>query len=155
MPPYKLVSTYCHPDYYIYNYHVKVTQPCLTLCNSMDYIVHGTLQARILEWVAFPFSRGSSWPRTQTGVSFIAGGFFTNWAIREALLAFPSPIRIWGIPIQCPNPWGSASSLWLLFSLSGVWYLVTIYGCKQGISCSSDSLEHSIHNKATKEYLNF
>ena len=38
---------------------------------------------RILEWVAFPFSSGSSWPRNQTGVSCIAGRFFTNWAIRE------------------------------------------------------------------------
>ena len=38
----------------------------------------------ILEWVAYPFSRGSSQPRNQTGVSCIAGGFFTNWAIREA-----------------------------------------------------------------------
>ena len=39
---------------------------------------------RILEWVAYPFSSGSSWPRNQTGVSCIADGFFTNWAIREA-----------------------------------------------------------------------
>ena len=59
---------------------VKVTQSCLTLCNPMDCIVHGFLQARILEWVVFPFSRGSSQPRDQTGVSCIAGGFFTNWA---------------------------------------------------------------------------
>ena len=41
----------------------KVAQSCLTLCNPMDYTVHGILQARILEWVAFPFSRGSSQPR--------------------------------------------------------------------------------------------
>ena len=45
----------------------------------------GILQARILEWLAFPFSRGSSWPRNQTRVSCIAGRFFTNWAIGEAL----------------------------------------------------------------------
>ena len=63
---------------------VKVTQSCLTLCNPMDYTVHGILQARILEWVAFPFSRGSSQPRDQTQVSCIAGGFFTNLATREA-----------------------------------------------------------------------
>ena len=44
---------------------VKVTQSCLTLCDPMDYIVHGILQARILEWVAFPFSRVSSQPREQ------------------------------------------------------------------------------------------
>ena len=47
--------------------------------------VHGILQARILEWVAIPFSRGISWPRNQTRVSCIADGFFTSWAIREAL----------------------------------------------------------------------
>ena len=41
---------------------VKVAQSCLTLCNPMDYTVHGILQARILEWVAVPFSRGSSQP---------------------------------------------------------------------------------------------
>ena len=39
---------------------------------------------RILEWVSYPFSRGSPWPRNRTGVSCIAGGFFANWAIREA-----------------------------------------------------------------------
>ena len=41
---------------------VKVTQSCPTLCDPMDYTAHGNLQARILEWVAFPFSRGSSQP---------------------------------------------------------------------------------------------
>ena len=43
--------------------------------------VHGILQTRILEWVAFPFSRASSQPRDQTQVSHIAGGFFINWAV--------------------------------------------------------------------------
>ena len=57
---------------------VKVTQSCPTLCDPMDYTVHGILQARILEWVAVPFSRGSSQPRDQTQVSHIAGGFFTG-----------------------------------------------------------------------------
>ena len=42
---------------------VKVTQLCLTLCDPMDSTVHGILQARILEWVAFPFSKESSQPR--------------------------------------------------------------------------------------------
>ena len=44
----------------IFAMKVKVAQSCPPLCNPMDYTVHGTLQARILEWVAFPFSRGSS-----------------------------------------------------------------------------------------------
>ena len=59
---------------------MKVTQLCLTLCNPMDYTVHGIHQARILEWVAFPFSTGSSKPRDQTQVSRIASGFLTSWA---------------------------------------------------------------------------
>ena len=50
----------------------KVAQLCLTLCDPMDDTVHGLLQARILEWVAFPFSRGSSQPRDGTQVSRIA-----------------------------------------------------------------------------------
>ena len=63
---------------------VKVAQLCPTLCDPMDYIVHGILQAKILDWVAFPFSSGSSQPRNQTGVSCIVGGFFTNLTIRES-----------------------------------------------------------------------
>ena len=67
----------------------QVTQLCPTLCNPMDSFppaspVHGILQARILEWVAIPFSRGSSQPKGQTQVSCMAGGFFTAWATREA-----------------------------------------------------------------------
>ena len=64
---------------------VKVTQLCPILCDPMDYTLHGILQARILEWVSYPFSSGSFQPRNQTRASCIAGGFFTNWAIRKAL----------------------------------------------------------------------
>ena len=56
----------------------------VTLWDPMDYTVHGILQARIPEWVAFPFSRGSSEPRDQTQVSRTADRFFTSWATREA-----------------------------------------------------------------------
>ena len=58
----------------------------LTFCDPMDSTVHRILQARILEWVAVPFSRGSSQPRDQTQVSHIAGRFFTSWATREMQL---------------------------------------------------------------------
>ena len=57
---------------------VQVAQLCLTLCNPMDYTVHGILQASILEWVDFPFFRGSSQPRDRTQVSLIADRFFTG-----------------------------------------------------------------------------
>ena len=53
---------------------VKVAQS-IQLCDPKDYTVHGILQARILEWVAFPFSRGSSQPRDQTQVTRIAGRY--------------------------------------------------------------------------------
>ena len=111
------------------------------LCDPMDYTDHGILQARILEWVAFPFSRGSSqprdqtqspilqadflpaesqgkpkntevdslslfqqisWPRDQTGVSCIAGGFFTNWAIRQAPKPYPRQPLINFLSIDLP-----------------------------------------------------
>ena len=61
---------------------VKVGQSCSTLCDPTEYTVHEILQASVLEWVAFPFSRGSSQPRDQTQVSRIAGGFFTSWATK-------------------------------------------------------------------------
>ena len=62
----------------MFSHDVKVAQSCPTVCDPMDYIVHGILQARILEWVAFPFSMGSSQPRDQSQVSCIAGRFFTS-----------------------------------------------------------------------------
>ena len=70
---------------------VLASQSCPTLCDPEDCSppgssVCGILQARILQWVAIPFSRGSSWLRGQTWVSCIAGRFFTIWATRETYL---------------------------------------------------------------------
>ena len=67
----------------------EVAQSCPTLCDPMDgslpgSTVHGIFQARILEWAAISFSRGSSQPRDHTWVSCIADRCFTIWAIREA-----------------------------------------------------------------------
>ena len=67
----------CADLLYVVPSKVKVAQSCLTLCDPMDYTVHGILQAMILEWVAFPCPRGSSQPRDRTQVSCIAGRFFT------------------------------------------------------------------------------
>ena len=63
---------------------VKVVQSWPTLCIPMARTLHGILQARILEWVAFSFCRGSSQPKNRTRVSCIAGGFLSHWATREA-----------------------------------------------------------------------
>ena len=64
--------------------YMLVALSYLTLWPHGLYTVHGILQARILEWVAIPFSRGSSQPREPTQVSHIAGRPFTIWATREA-----------------------------------------------------------------------
>ena len=73
------------------------------------YRVHGILQARILEWVAFPFTRGSSQPRDSTQVSRIAGGFFTSWATGEAQeywsgQPIPSPVDLPDPGIELGSP---------------------------------------------------
>ena len=125
---------------------VKVAQSCPTLCNHMDCSLpgssaHGILQARILQWVAYLFSRGTSWPRNQTRVSCIAGGFFTKSlaaAAAKSLQSCPtlcdpidrsppgSPVhgilqaRIWrGLPFPAPVILSGASILcrWHYFIL--------------------------------------
>ena len=75
---------------------------CLTLWNPLDYTVHGTLQVKILEWVAFPFSRGSSQPRDRIQVSRTAGGFFTSWATVEAPIGLHDSANVKDL---CPSQW--------------------------------------------------
>ena len=76
----------------------------------MDYTAHGILQARMLEWGAFPFSRGSSRPRNWTRVCCTAGGFFTNWPISSVqfnLSVVSASLRPHGLQHArppCPSP---------------------------------------------------
>ena len=81
-----------------------VTKSCPTLCDPMDCSlpgssVHGILQARILEWVAIPFSRRSSWPRDQTHVSCIG-----RWILNH-LSCLGSPLSAWSDPAVLSGPW--------------------------------------------------
>ena len=74
-----------------------VAQLCMPFCDSMDCSppgpsVHGIIQARILEWVAIPFSEGFSWPWNRFWVSCIADSFCTAWAIKEVLIGKVSEI---------------------------------------------------------------
>ena len=119
---------------------VLVAQSCPTLfhalnCRPPGSSVPETLQARILEWAAIPFSRGSSWPRDQTQVSCIAGRFFTIWATKEALGLIPglgrSPGERNGNPLQYSclgNP--TDRGAW--------WTTYSPWGCKE-----LDTTEHA------------
>ena len=117
---------------------VWVAQLCPTLCNPMDggplgSSVHGIFQARILEWVAIPFSTGSSWPRDQTQVSHFAGRFFTVWSTREAqngLRSFSLPrprfcINRWLHPLNDLLQHLSALTVWVPLShrIYSFWFL--------------------------------
>ena len=79
---------------------VNVTHSCPTPSDPMDYTVHGILQPRILESVAFPFSRGPSQPRDWTQISHITGRFFTSWATKKALQKETSYL-LCGVIIYC------------------------------------------------------
>ena len=95
---------------------VKIAQWCSALCDPMDSTVYGILQARLLEWVAFSFSRVSSQPRNKTQVSCIAGGFFTSWATKKAQeywngQPIPSPGDLLNSRIEPGSPALQANSL--------------------------------------------
>ena len=120
---------------------VWVTHLHLTLCDPINYSslgssVHGILQTRILDWVAIPFSKQSSWPRDWTRVSHTVGRFFTIWAIREAspyflyslLALFFFPHSSVGKESACNagDP-GSIPGLWR-FAREGIGYHSSILG---------------------------
>ena len=96
----------------------EVAQSCPTLCNPMDSslpgsAVHGISQARILEWAAISFSRGSSQSRDGTRVSYIADRHFTIWATREAFLEYKVGFK--------------ARTFWPLISLSSAPMLAPLF----------------------------
>ena len=99
--------------------HMWKWKSCPTLCHPMDYTVHGILQARILEWVAFPFSRGSSQPRDWTQVSRIAVNPFPAEPQEKPKNTRVGSLSLFqGIfPIQEPNQ-GLRHCRWILYQLS-------------------------------------
>ena len=98
---------------------VLVAQSFSTLCDSMDCSptvssVHEILHAKVLEWVAISFSRGSSQPKDWAQVSCIAGRFFTNWINRETALFLLSRCNIKSFCLPCSSSSASVQSLQLL-----------------------------------------
>ena len=108
-----------------------VAQSCPILCDPMDCnppgsSVHGILQARILEWVAMTFSRGSSWFRDWTRVSHIAGRFFTIWVTGDAS-------RVWEKWVKCLG----RLCPWLVFILSVSLYDASNYPLTKNLLSAS------------------
>ena len=107
----------------------EVAQLCPALCDPMGCSlsgssVHGIFQARVQEWTAISFSRGSSQPRNQIQVCCIAGRRFTVWATREARIMkwFCYSLLQWTMFCQNSPPWfihvGWTCIAWLIASLS-------------------------------------
>ena len=124
----------------------EVAQSCPTLCDPMDCklpasSVRGIFQARVLEWVAISFSRGSSQPRDQTQVSCIAGRCFTIWATREAPNHMREGKRGW-VPRQ-QSTWMQA--IWVshlgIFSFILHWNIVDLHYCVSFRSCEGAILD--------------
>ena len=133
---------FCEDEVRLYLWHtchqpsrvkLKVAQLYLTLCDPMDCTVRGILQTRILEWVAIPFSRGSSQPRDRTQVSHVAGGFFTVWATREAHPSrgsMPISWLLWPLPSLGKSVFSEGSSFqWCFSSLTPFMWISYTYMC--------------------------
>ena len=112
---------------------VWVTQLCPTLCDPTDCnppgsSVHGILQARILEWVASPFSRGSSWPRDRTLISCITGRVFTIWATGRSLpqeyIIILNNFSLFFLPVLLRYNWHTA---WYKFKVYNImiWHYIS------------------------------
>ena len=115
---------------------VKVAHSCLTLCDPMDCIVHGILQARILEQVAFPFSRGSSQPRDRTQVSHIVDSLTAEPQGKPKNTGMGSlSLLQWIFPTQESNR-GLLCCRQILYQLS---YEGSPCFSKQGIKLNKDS----------------
>ena len=118
-------------------------QSCPTLWEPMDCSqpcssVHGILHARILEWVAIPFSRGSSWSMHRTWISCIAGRFFTIWATREAFLGVWLYLSPW---VGCTDKVWVASAWMRKVSFHSWDSLKMVHSCSFSSSKSSPRWE--------------
>ena len=133
---------------------VLVAQSCPTLCDPMvcsppGSSVHGILQARILEWVAMPSSRGSSWVKDQTRVSCTAGRFFTIWATREALGRL--------ISVSVPSLHRVSDSLWPRGEVNGSYQIHPDAGCLEPpsltgpVCCMSRGQESQLDSGVSSE----
>ena len=118
----------------------EIAQSCPTRWDPMGYTVHGIFQTRVLEWVAFPFFRGSSQTRDRTQVSCIAGRFLTSWATREAHgrpLFEKSFYYLWGHVSLCHHYIFLLMVQFCYVTLSYQWW---VYISHAGIFCTCENV---------------
>ena len=113
-----------------------VAQSCSALWEPMDCSppgssVHGIFQAKILEWVAISFSRGSSRPRDQTQVSYIAGRSFTIWATKK-----PPPFFV--LKDRQSNPWAFNLLVKKNAVIHNFWIIIIPFSCNSTVHCFSN-----------------
>ena len=127
---------------FLLNMNMNIAQSCPTLCDPMDYRVHGILQARILEWVAFSFSRGSSQPRDQAhSLPAEPQGKPTNTGVGSLSL-------LQGIFSTQELNWGFLHCRQILCQLSHkgspnfYWSIADLQGCINFRSQQSESVMH-------------
>ena len=151
-----------------------VAQSCPTLCDTMA--IHVILQARILEWVAIPFSRGASQPRDGTWASCIASRFFAAWDTVESpgkpllylatvhsvaqpgLLSFPSYLSICRATPSAPDAFNYRTSNYLCLQLFQISDQILVFPChigilwplKKGTNSYSHSSQPNLHPVALK-----
>ena len=129
-----------------YLYYQKYKYICMCVCVKSEsespsvvseslwphglYIVHGILQARILDWVAFPFSGGSSQPRDWTQVSHLAGGFFTSWTHKESPRISELVVYPFSSGSSRPRNWTRVSCIaGRFFTNWAIYIYIYIMGC--------------------------
>ena len=122
-------------------------KPGLLHCRRILYQLSHKGSPKILEWVAYPFSSGSSWPRNQTGVSCTVGRFFTSWSTREAQSTqrklFKDKLTLWYLIQKSNSSSECCQFCWFLFTVmnlrkeKGIPALI-VFGVGVGISVHQD-----------------
>ena len=134
-----------------------VAKSCLTFCDFMDYSLPGSSlpgisQAKILEWVAISFSRGSSWRRDWTWVSCITGRFFTIWATSESESHSVVPDSLQ--PHGLYSPWNSPDQNTEVGSLSLLQGIFPTQGLNPGVPYCRQILYQLSHKGSPLTYSN-
>ena len=129
------------------------SNPGLLHCRWILYLLSHKRSPRKVEWVVYPFSSRSSKPRNSTRVSWVAGRFFTNWAIREAL-KWKLLSRVWLFATPCNSLWNSPGQNTAVSSCSLLQGIFPTQGLNPGLPHCRWILYQLNHQRTTLTTLN-